>query len=433
MDVLIFSLSLVLLFLSRKIEWPIVGMLILANNYLGIGGFFEQKGLNVFTHPMDLALVLLMIFIVVVIIRYKSVNESYEVKRMHGYIKLFLAYLVLITLIDLLRNNIGLWLVLRTSRHWLMLLMFIPLVRIPSDNLEKALKILYYITIIVSVIIVFEFLTGLYYFTEESYERYAGSMIVTRGALPSTYALFYVLMLAMGYGTSKRLVRYFIIALLTFSLLLSATRSIALGLFLGFAILMFLKSKSIVGAFNRILAVSVLALAVIVLLPSLRYRLIEGRNSFGNVDDGSITFRMLLVKERYNYIANDPTTYMFGIGNLTEDQFKGDFQIGHIDSEGRQLQLDTGDISWALVFLRLGIVGTVLWIGLTLMFVWCFMRRRDDLYSIPLVSYLLLNLVVLSLAGTTMYMAPYWIVPLICLNIVSQKNIMICLYEGNTY
>lgn len=423
MDVLIFVVSVVFLLFTRKMYVPLLGLLILGNNYLGIGGFFKLNNLNVFD-PKDLGIVLMVLILLVTTTgsRFKQLPKGPEVKKVNKYIVFFLGYIILITFVDLIYNGIDFWSILRTSRHWLMLLMFIPLISIPVEQLEKTIKGLYYITIIVSLIIVIEFLTGTNYFTEEAYERYVANHTITRGALPSTYALFYVLMVAMGYGQHKKYVRYTILALLTFSLLLSATKSIALGLFLGLVILVYLKSKSNMAATGRILLVSVLALSVVALLPDLRYRLTEGRTNFGSEDDGSSTYRMLLAEERFNYIAQDPVTLLFGIGNVTEDNYRGNFQVGLRTEDGGITQLDTGDIAWALTFIRLGLLGTLLWVGLSLFFVWGGSRRKYEQYAIPLISFLLLNLLVLSTAGTSCYQGVYWVVPLICLNIISANK-----------
>lgn len=418
MDLCIFVLSITILLFSKRIEWPISGMLVLSNDYLGIGKFFKDHHLNYF-QPHDLGLVLLVLILIVVVFRYHQVNKSREVKKINRYISVFFVFLFLTIIVDLFANDIDLWSVARTSRHWLMLLACVPLMRVPKSNLENVIKILYYLTLAVSTIIVFEFLTGSYFFTSEARTSIEG---VVRGALPSTYALFYVLLIAMGFGNQKAIVRYAILALLTFSLLISATKSIALGLFVGFVILMFFKSKTIVGAFSRIVVVSVLALTVVSLMPSLRTRLIYGRDNFGSVNDGSTTFRMMLAEERFIFIKQDPVTLIFGIGNVTEDNFHGSFQVGHVNQDGEQAQLDTGDIAWALAFLRLGLIGTILWVGLSIVFTMSFIRKKDERLSIPLASYLLLNLFVLSFAGTTIYNGVYWVIPLICLNIVYPLN-----------
>lgn len=414
MDLLIFVLSALTLFLSRKIEWPIVGMLVLSSDYLGIGRFFKENQLNYF-QPIDLGLVLLGLIFITVLFNYNSTNKPREVKRVNNYIAVFFGFLFLTIIVDFLANGIDIWSVARTSRHWLMLLACIPLMRIPRSNLEGVIKLLYYLTLLVSSIIVFEFLTKSFYITSEARMGVEGVM---RGVFPSTYALFYALLVAMGYGNHKTLVRYAIIALLTFSLLISATRSIAMGLFIGFVILVFFKSKTFWGAFNRIVAVLLLALVIIALMPSLRTRLIYGRDNFGSVDDGSTTFRMMLAQERFSYVSQYPLTFILGIGNITEDNFHGNFKIGLINTEGKQALLDTGDIAWALLFLRLGIVGTFVWIGLFIVLIRSFLRRKENLLSTPLISYLMLNLLVLSLASSAVYNGSFWVVPLIFLNIV---------------
>ena len=429
MDFALFALSVILLFFSRKIEWPIIGMLVLTTDYLGIGSFFVEHELNRF-EPKDLALVLSFIIMIVVFHRYKFVRKPQEIQWVNKYIWFFFGFLFISIIIDLISNAIDLWSILRTSRHWLMLLMFLPIMRIPKIHLEATIKILYYLTLIVSAIIVFEYISGLHYFTKESYMTVEGAV---RGRLPSTFALFYTLFVALGYGNHRKLVRYAILAMLSFSLLLSATKSIALGLFLGFVIWALLRSKNIMSALFRIVGVIAVSFMVIAMMPNLRTRIIYGSQVFGRADDGSSTFRLMLAQERYNYISKDPVTFVFGIGNVTEDHFRGNFKVGYVNAEGVQSQLDTGDIAWALSFLRLGLLGTLIWTGLSLMFVWCFYRRLGHPCSIPLISYMLLNLIVLSFAGTFIFKGIFWIVPLICLNIVypiEQKNLR---HESNTY
>ena len=93
-----------------------------------------------------------------------------------------------------------------------------------------------------------------------------------------------------------------------------------------------------------------------------------------------------------------------------------------MNQEGEQAQLDTGDIAWALLLLRLGLVGTLIWCGLSMVFIRCFYKKRNDSLSVPLISYLLLNLFVLSFASTTIYNGVYWVVPLICMNIVCSVD-----------
>lgn len=426
MDLLIFLLSVIYLFFTRKIEIPFVGLLVLASDYLGIGRFFAENELNYFGQPKDLGLVLLMLISIVVLMRYKDVNPPKFVSKVYKYINLFLGFILFTIFIDFVANGIDAWSVARTSRHWLMLLIYIPLMRLPIMRLEKIVKMLYRLTLVVSFIIVIEYITGYHYFTPEMYETYAGNTIVLRGALPSTYALFYVLLVAMGYGSHNRVVRYFILAMLTFSLLISATKSIAIGLFVGFVALAVYTSRGILKALPKIFSVTILAFIIMMVMPSLRTRLIYGQQNFGTLDDGSTTFRMMLAEERYHYIAQESITYLFGIGNVTEDHFEGNFEVGHVNQEGERAQLDTGDIAWALTFLRLGMLGTILWIGLSLVFIWAFSKNLQNPYSIPLISYLLLNLLILSFAGTTIYEASYWIIPLIVLDIVTpyQRKII---------
>lgn len=62
--------------------------------------------------------------------------------------------------------------------------------------------------------------------------------------------------------------------------------------------------------------------------------------------------------ERYDYIMQESETAIRGLGYVSESTFKRDiFNIGLHNEFDEIIQLDTGDIAWSLLFVRLGLLG----------------------------------------------------------------------------
>ena len=72
---------------------------------------------------------------------------------------------------------------------------------------------------------------------------------------------------------------------------------------------------------------------------------------------------------------------IFGLGFISENNFKGNFKIGLLNEKNHVIQLDTGDISWALFFVRLGILGTIIYVSIYIMLMIYFYKNKASTYG----------------------------------------------------
>ena len=105
---------------------------------------------------------------------------------------------------------------------------------------------------------------------------------------------------------------------------------------------------------------------------------------------------------------------IFGIGNITENNFSGSFLISLNDA-----QLDTADTSWVLLVLRTGLAGTVIYIAMSVVFlVECFYNKNPNKW--PLAIYVSLSLLILSFSSSFFSRGYFWFFP--CIALASLNN-----------
>lgn len=127
-----------------------------------------------------------------------------------------------------------------------------------------------------------------------------------------------------------------------------------------------------------------------------------------------MTFRLNLLKERYEYVSSKWDRTLFGIGSIREKEFPTTFKVGLYNAQiGRATQLDTSDIAWAILVLRLGILGTILlmfiWVKMVGLFKICSNTFGKAGYVFLCISFLI------SFCGPNFSQGNYWLFMLILL------------------
>lgn len=417
----IFLLILASLFIIRrwKIEWALVFIMAFGTNMFRFSKIFSE--ILYIPNTTDGALILILLMFVC----YKNKKvDSTPYKGIQKLAIIFFAYLAFITLIDIVINETSVISVLKTSRHWLCILIFFVITKIPYNTLHKALRITLYITLVTSTIIFIEYLVGTEYFTTSVEENG-----IKRGALPSYYSLFYTLLLFTDFYKLSKIKKYLYLGILIASQLISATRSISMAIILGIAVCIWYLSENKLNTFLKLGGLCIAIYVTSFALPSLHERFNEAfdeisgmEQSSKNLDaEGNTTFRLYMVAERYQYLKTNTQYYLFGIGNVIEQDFPTIFMIGGYNKEMRRpTQLDTGDISWSPIILRLGILGLVIYLIMTFKFITFQNHAKKDLLCITTKTYLLITLIVISFAGSTYARGEFWIMPMICIVMVSQ-------------
>jgi hypothetical protein len=133
----------------------------------------------------------------------------------------------------------------------------------------------------------------------------------------------------------------------------------------------------------------------------------------GNVQ-GNFSFRIFQAAERLNYISQSLQYEIFGVGNITEQNFPYIFKTGLRNESGIVTQLDTADIAWTLLFLRLGFLGTFIYLIFYVNILFKFYKLK---FSNPLVIttfvYLFINLSIISFASSNIATGQFWIFPIL--------------------
>lgn len=419
MDILLVALASFFILKRCKLEWALVITMALGTNMFHFSKIFSNMLLIPNTSDGALVLILLMF------ICYKNKKiDSTPYKGIQKFVVIFFAYLAFITFIDVTINGTSFVSVLKTSRHWLCMLIFFIIPKLPYNVLYKALRITLYITLVISAIIVLEYFAGTEYFTTTMIENG-----IKRGALPSYYALFYTFLVFTGYYRFSKIKKYLYLGILIASQLVSSTRSISMAIILGIAVCIWYLSEN---KFNSLLKLGGLCIVIYVAsfaLPSLHERFNEAFDEFAGMEqssknldaEGNMTFRLYMVAERYQYLKKNPQHYLFGIGNIIEQDFPTTFFIGGFNKEmQRPTQLDTGDISWSPIILRLGMLGLVIYLIITFKFINFRKHSKKDLLYVTTKTYLIITLLVISFAGSTYARGEFWIMPMICIAMISQ-------------
>jgi hypothetical protein len=103
--------------------------------------------------------------------------------------------------------------------------------------------------------------------------------------------------------------------------------------------------------------------------------------------ESTFTFRIAHLLERNQYLLEHPKAMFFGAGLMAEDAKNVgkmfDFKVGLMsDLTGNVAQLDTGDISYSILLLKFGYLGTFLFLFLFVHLMVYFYRKRDNKYAL---------------------------------------------------
>ena len=420
MDLLLVLLALLLIFLNKKMEWVLVIIMALCTDLFLLGSLVEN--VCIFPQLTDGALCLVMLLFLLP--KRSKIEPTEDYKLLNKIVKIFFCYLSFLIVIDIVFYEISLLSFVKTSRHWLFLLFLYVVARYPKNVLSKALTITLWIVVIISTLILLESVLGV----EILFERKVGASGIIRGKLPPYYGIFFSILMYANYWRYNKAKQYLLLAILVLPQLLSATRSVALAIFLGILLFIYFFSKNKLRASCKILFVCMFLGGVIFSIPGLRERMLAVQEEYKKTNskeitvEGNTTFRLALLAERYEYLKKNPQYFLFGLGNVHERDFPEIFEIGLYDEErGRTIQLDTSDIAWVGILLRMGIVGVFLFILAFLFIIRQLLMKEDDVLDIALGAYLVSVLLVLSFAGATYGNGNFWILPLICI-FIHNKN-----------
>lgn len=424
MDIFILFISLFLL-LKGKLSWALLGLILLTTSYLGV-----SSNLAVFPiehNVSDTGLILYLALCSYILFGTKGKLTS---GRIDKYVIAFLFFLLVSLIVDIIVNKISFISILKTSRHWIFLTCFWIFYYIPKEEIKRLINYLLYATILISIISLIEFFFGLEIIgIRQTTEMTNFGLEIQRGSIPTTFSFFYLILLFTNYFTYKRWAKTLLIFLFVTVILVSMIRSLILSVTIGLFIIIIFTGKHKVKSSIRALVTVMAVLFIVFSNPFLKDRFITGFrevnviNYNGISSKGNVSFRINHIKERFVYISQNLQYSLFGIGNVIEKDFPQIFKTGLSNKKGRTTQLDTADNAWSLMFIRLGFLGTLIYILLYIKVLMLTMQLRSiSPLATTLIVYLFINLLILSFASSGIATGQFWLFPIMTYSLVQKLD-----------
>lgn len=424
MDILILIIGLLFL-IKGKLAWVLFTIILLTTNYLGSSLSISNIP---FEHNISDAGLILYLSLCFYLLNKNNFNITKT--PLSKYVIIFYLFLFLSFCVDLLYNNIDFTSIVKTSRHWIFLSSIWIFSYIPRQSIRKLLNFLFIATVIISVIMLIEFFSGIQLLelepltlTSISGETY------NRGSIPSTYVPFYLLLMFTQHYKFKLRIKYFFIILFLSVLVTSMLRSMILTIVFGIIIILFVQQKiKLKSVISALILMSILFF-IVFSNANIKERFDSGFkeiNSFILMDqkdvEGNFTFRILHTQERLNYITTKYQYSIFGLGNITEENFPEIFDIGLWGKSGRIIQLDTADISWSTFFIRLGFLGTFLYlIFIVRLLIYFYQIRSHNYLATTTFVYLFINIIFISFVSSSIATGQFLLLPILIYFLFERK------------
>jgi hypothetical protein len=363
----------------------------------------------------------------------------------------YLIFLGVFLLICIFYNKLVLKLgwgeILRTCRYQFFWIAYFLFRHTPKNLLENLLKVLFFIALFTSSLFLLQIITGKTILLEGAtgYIRWFGIKIPRFYNQPDL--LFFFTFMAIYHNPLKGIPKHLSTLLLTAALLGAFHRS-AFGCFfiavlVGYVIRLPHLKKI------RIIAIASILLLLITVFWS--YKFVHSRTytdvkavisgnfmdtefDMDNLGNATFTFRILHLLERNQYLLEHPQAMALGAGLMPEDSKQTekifDFKIGLVSElTDIPVQLDSGDISYSVLFLRLGYVGTALYLSLIIYLMVFFYKNRNNRYALFSLLYLVFALGV-SFFSANLLNPVTFLMPLISYLIVKKTDSEVTINEN---
>jgi hypothetical protein len=397
----------------------------------------ESMNLGFMSKGMDYALIQLALMLFVDSL---CIKNYYKIDT---FVKVGIIFFVfLIICIFWSKYKIGLeWKeIIRTCRYQFFWLLYFVLRQMKTEEIKKTLDCLYYITLFLSILYLCQQITrnNILNDGQISTARFMGIGFLRfyNHPDPLYFFIFYTLYKNPIQNIGKRIASFILILAFLAAFHRSWTGFFFLALALGY----FLQQ-------SRMTKIKIFTISLIVFIPLLFVtgnRFMQSRTyedfqkmsaGLKNVDEevdwedfngATFTYRLIHLYERMLYLSENPVDQIIGAGLIPEDSKLVDklfdFKIGLIqEATGGVDQIDTGDISYSILFLRMGYVGTALYFMLYLYMIFFFYKNRNNRYAHIGFLFLILTLGA-SFFSANLLKAITYILPLMSLVITQKEN-----------
>jgi hypothetical protein len=360
----------------------------------------------------------------------------------------FTKYLVLLGIFLLVcmaysRFALGLELtgIIRTCRFLFLWVVWFLFRSLKKEQMEVLLKGLFFVTIFCAILYILQlfFETSILNKGEQNKTDFMGMKFMRFYNHPDM--LYFFTLMAVFHNPLKGILKIITALILSVALFAAFHRSL-IGFFFVSLFVGYILSLS---RLNRIKIVSVTAFLGVAVILFAGYKFLHSRTYVdvktvlsGNILDvaseldiemmqeSTFTFRMAHLLERNMYLQEHPVSMLVGAGLVTEDSKKTvsmfNFDIGLAEElTGETIQLDSGDISYSVLFMRYGYLGTALYLAPFIFMMVFFYRNKENRYALFAFSFLVLVFGVSFFSANLMNPINF-LLPMICYHIVNKSE-----------
>lgn len=420
MDFLLFFIGLIALYRGRT-HTVITIITLLSSRYLQLPIHSTFAVNYLFPHNVeDVGLVLYIMWFITFLNKGK-VTKSHPLTK---YIVVFYLFLLFSGIYDV-STGTSIADVIKYMRQWLLLTVVFIAPNISLSTINQSLKQITTITVYLSVYILLIRFVGFVDVLDLN-------SIEGRGIKPPSYSMIGSLLVfanPWGYSNSKKLT-YLIILMLPIFLSLKITYSVTV---VGLISLYILTKSSANFATRSIMLIGVMIGITIFVSTASDFmgRVNEmitnvSSQSLNNIEsEDNFTYRLAHSNERLQYILETPAKTIRGLGFVTEENYKENAFVVGLWSRSREqiVQLDTGDIAWSILFLRLGLVGLVIYLCMYIKLTSLLFKKRSSsqIYGVYAAIFIVF-LTFTSLGNTIITVGEFFFIPLLLTNYSKLKN-----------
>jgi len=425
MDIILLTAGIAALFFNST-STSIVIMFALLTSYFQLGSNLSEVIVN---HSVsDCGLILFFIIWLYNYIRRKP-GRTKDFTELKNSIFVFACFLSVAILFDLALRGTGIVSEIQTYRHWLLLILAVPFASyMEISALKKAITGIFCLSVIATIIILADTFLSLDLLNKDTLEYMdEDGTIYARGAIPTTFCTFYLLLSITRYGDISSKYRYLSFFLFFLSIISSMIRSMFISSLIGVLMVLFFVNRVKIKGLIRWGLLFIVIFLFVSSSGGFVNRLTEGFRDIISMtehgasieESGTFNFRIMLLEERAGYVLSSIDKFLFGIGGIKETDFHPIFKIGL-----QGAQLDTSDIAWPLLLLRLGYVGTIL-----LLWIWYRMFgllfKSKSILGMTGWVYMVIN-ILLSFCSSFVANGAFWLFMILVLFVSSYPDVNRC-------
>ena len=291
-------------------------------------------------------------------------------------IVLFLGFVVLAVLFSLFVYQYSLESVLRASRRYFFLLIYFNYRQLSHQELRRLFSFFRIVTIFQCVVFLIQIPLGVSLMNTGTSEGGTAQFIGQTGTWTRYYNLPVFAILYFFYSLflkkRNRISYWLILALFTMTVIAPLHRSLIFILLV--TVIMVNYSAHLKMRLSTPLLAAMMLIPIMVMPSVVVERLESGIEELQAIKEygfetgkGNLSFRLAHAYERAEFVTKSWERIVFGLGFLVDDTQQAralSFQTVYGGKRHEVIQVSTGDIAWSMLFLHLGLVGTMLYLWL---------------------------------------------------------------------